>query len=67
MRLYLLGQLWGVWTLDGDVHADDDNVRKAGSYANYEGPGQRQGQHGVNAQREEDEKRHLTTQEYRKR
>lgn len=49
VMLYLLSQLWCFWTLDGNINTDDDDVRDTGSYSNYEGPGQREGQHCVNA------------------
>lgn len=58
-NLYLHSQVWCLWACDGNVDADDDDVRNTGPYPNHEGPGQRERQHCVHTQREEKEKRYL--------
>lgn len=57
--IYLHNQVWRLWACDGNVDADDDDVRDAGPYPDHERPGHGERQHRVDAQREEEEKRHL--------
>lgn len=61
-KSHLRNQVWCVWACDWDVDTDDDDVRNTGPYPHHEGPGHWEGEHGVHTEREEEEKRYLTTQ-----
>ena len=58
-NLHLYSQVWCLWAYYGYVDTDNDDVRNTGANPNHDSPGQRQRQHRVDAQREEEEKCYL--------